>query len=120
MRAYTSNTSICLPVHTILAVGRQLAASTDRALTIDAAPKKAADTNTASPLTGSIAATARWLPTRDALEIAQERGRQAESLAAIITLHKFFIDRFAVLVNNLPVKHVHPGEKRWNRATAAK
>jgi hypothetical protein len=38
----------------------------------------------------------------------------------IITLPKFFIDRFAVFMNNLPVKHVHPGEKRWNRVMAMK
>ena len=60
------------------------------------------------------------VPHQLALEIAQERGRQAESLAAIITLHKFFIDRFAVFMNNRPIKHVHRGEQRWNRATAAK
>jgi len=40
--------------------------------------------------------------------------------ATIITLHKFFIDRFSIFVNNLPIKHVHPGEKRWTRAMAVK
>jgi hypothetical protein len=40
--------------------------------------------------------------------------------ATIITLHKFFIDRFSILVNNLSVKHMHPGEKRWNRVMAVK
>lgn len=55
-----------------------------------------------------------------ALEIAQSETAERKSLAAIITLHKFFIDWFAVFMNNLPIKLVHPGEKRWNRATAAK
>jgi hypothetical protein len=82
-------------------------------------PKKFARRNTASPLTGPIAATLDGSHHR-ALEIAQSEAAERKSLAAITTLQKFFIDRFAVLVNNLPVKHVHPGEKRWNRATAAK
>ena len=111
MRAYTSNTSICLPVHTILAVGRQLAASTDRALTIDAAPKNLRDKYSIT-LDWPYRGDRSMVPHQLALEIAQERGRQAESLAAIITLHKFFIDRFAVFMNNLSIKLVHPGEKR--------
>jgi len=52
--------------------------------------------------------------------MAQSEAAERKTLAAIITLQKFFIDRFAVFVNNLPIKHVYPGEKRWNRATAAK
>jgi hypothetical protein len=39
---------------------------------------------------------------------------------AIVNLHKFFIDWFAVYMNNLPTKHVDLGDKRWNRATVAK
>ena len=48
------------------------------------------------------------------------RPSERKSLAAIITLQKFFIDLFAVFVNNLSVKHVHLGEKRWNRVMAVK
>ena len=59
-------------------------------------------------------------PHHRALEIAQSEAAERKSLAAIITLQKFFIDRFAVFVNNLPIKHVDLGEKRWNRATVAK
>jgi hypothetical protein len=40
--------------------------------------------------------------------------------ATIITLHKFFIDRFSIFVNNLAVKHMNPGEKRWNHLMAMK
>ena len=97
-------------------MGRQLAAGTaDHRCRAE----KIGETNTASPLTGPIAATSMG-PHHRALEIAQSEAAERKSLAAIITLQKFFIDRFAVLVNNLPVKHVHPGEKRWNRAVAAK
>jgi hypothetical protein len=66
-----------------------------------------------------IAATARWLPTTS-LQIAQSEAADRKSLAAIITLHKIFIDWFAGFMNNLPIKHVDLGEKRWNRAMAAK
>ena len=59
-------------------------------------------------------------PHHRALEIAQSEGAERKSLAATITLQKFFIDRFAVFVNNLPIEYVHPGEKRWKRATEAK
>jgi hypothetical protein len=45
---------------------------------------------------------------------------QAEMSATIITLHKFFIDGFTIFVNNLSVKHVHPGEKRWNKVMVVK
>ena len=48
------------------------------------------------------------------------RPSERKSLAAIITLQKFFIDLFAVFVNNLPVKDVHLREKRWNRVMAVK
>jgi hypothetical protein len=64
-------------------------------LTIDAAPKKIGETNTASPLTGPIAATSMG-PHHRALEIAQSEAAERKSLAAIITLQKFFIDRSAV------------------------
>jgi len=40
--------------------------------------------------------------------------------ATIITLHKFFIDRFSIFVNNLSIKHLRSGEKRWKRAVAVK
>jgi hypothetical protein len=40
--------------------------------------------------------------------------------ATIITLHKFFIDRFSHFVNNLSIKHAHPGEKHGTRVTAVK
>jgi len=40
--------------------------------------------------------------------------------AIIITLHKFFIDGFSIFVNNFSVKHMDPGEKRWNRVIAVK
>jgi len=59
-------------------------------------------------------------PHHRALEIAQSEAAERKSLAAIITLQKFFIDLFAVFVNNLSVKHVHLGEKRWNRVMAVK
>ena len=59
-------------------------------------------------------------PHHCALEIAQSEAAERKSLAAIITLQKFFIDLFAVFVNNLSVKHVHLGEKRWNRVMAVK
>lgn len=41
-RAHTSNGSAYRPTHNILAVGRQIAAGTDRTLAFDAAPKKSA------------------------------------------------------------------------------
>jgi len=82
-------------------------------------PKKFARRNTASPLTGPIAATLDGSHHR-ALEIAQSEAAERKSLAAIITLQKFFIDLFAVFVNNLPVKDVHLREKRWNRVMAVK
>ena len=59
-------------------------------------------------------------PHHCALEIAQSEAAERKSLAAIITLQKFFIDLFAVFVNNLSVKHVHLGEKRWNIIIALK
>jgi len=59
-------------------------------------------------------------PHHCALEIAQSEAAERKSLAAIITLQKFFIDLFAVFVNNLPVKDVHLREKRWNRVMAVK
>ena len=59
-------------------------------------------------------------PHHRALEIAQSEAAERKSLAAITTLQKFFIDQFGVFANNIPIKHVHPGEKRWNHATAAK
>jgi hypothetical protein len=105
--------------HTLLAVGRQLTGGTDPALTIDAVPKNPRDEYSIT-LDWPYRGDRSMVPHQLALEIAQERGRQAESLAAIITLHKFFIDRFAVFMNNRPIKHVHRGEQRWNRATAAK
>jgi hypothetical protein len=46
-----------------------------------------------------------------ALEIACIEGHRAEMSAIIITSGKFFIDRFLISVNNLSIKHSHPGEK---------
>jgi hypothetical protein len=40
--------------------------------------------------------------------------------ATSITLHKFFIDLLAVCVNNIAIKFVHTGEKRWNIAIKVK
>jgi hypothetical protein len=98
-------------------MGRQLAAGT-----VDHRCRagKICETNTASPLTGLIAATARWLPTRVALEIAQSEAAERKSLATIITLHTFFIDQFSIIVNNCASQNSRLGEKQWNRLMAAK
>jgi len=54
------------------------------------------------------------VPHHLALEISTSGARRAKMSAFIIALHKFFIDLFSILVNNLLIKHVHSGEKRWN------
>src|SRR6516164_5816120 len=49
-------------------------------------------------------------PHHRALEIAQSETAERKSLAAIITLHKFFIDRFSPFLNNRFVGNMSPGE----------
>jgi hypothetical protein len=59
-------------------------------------------------------------PHHRALEIAQSEAAERKSLGRHHHLYKFFIDRFAVFVNNLSIKHAQLREKRWNHATVAK
>ena len=61
-------------------VDRQLAVGTDRALA-----KKICETNTASPVTGPIAATARRFPT-----IPRSRSRTARSPSGNVSHHHHF------------------------------
>jgi hypothetical protein len=55
-----------------------------------------------------------------ALEIAHSETAERKSLATIITLQKFFIDRFSLFVNNRFVVNMRPGEKRWNQPITTK
>jgi len=59
------------------------------------------------------------VPHHLALEIAHREAAERK-VSRDHPLHKFFIDRFSIFMNNLSIRQVHIGAKRRNRALAVK